>query len=170
MNRKKDAPIEDWDALDDLMGAMREKRAERDKRVARRDAEVAEVAARHSPKIDDLNAQISTMEATAMAFLEQRRAEFGEPGGKAPRFRDLLHGRVGARQVPPKVVTVRDLTFDDVVEYLAASKRASLKKFLKVTTSLDRAKVISEMDEATLEDVGLQIVREDRLYVDLKEA
>ena len=38
MNFSKDAAIEDWDQLDDLLGAMREKVAEKDKRISKRDA------------------------------------------------------------------------------------------------------------------------------------
>jgi len=176
VNFSKDAAIEDWDQLDDLLGAMREKVAEKEKRVSKRDAEVAAVAARHSGRIDELSAEVSAMETRALAFLETKKEIFGEPaktgeGRKAgPRFKDLLHGRVGTRQVPAKVLPIRGLSFDEIVEYIRASTRTSLKRFVRTTHEINKQKVIAEMDEETLSDVGLEIRRDDKLYIDLKKA
>lgn len=169
MNQK--SGIAGWDELDAVLGELREVVAERDRKVAKRDAEVAEVANKHSGRIDELEAEIGAREGRVRTFLEAVKDSFGAPGTKA-RFKDLVHGRVGARQGSPKLVTLRGLSEDEVVAYMVgdAARKRTLGKFVRTTVALDKKKILAEMDPATMADVGLGRDQEDVLFFDLKEA
>jgi len=165
MNNPKGVPT-NWDEVDDVLGEMRKVVALRDKAVAKRDLEIAKIAESHAGDINTLENEIAGLRVKVTDFMQAHKAEFGEPGTRG-RFRDLLHGRVGFRQAAPKLDVLRSMTFDDIVEYMLAHADR-LGRFIRTTHEPNRQAILADMDVDTMVEVGLQIVQDDRPFIDPK--
>ena len=147
---------------------------DREKRTAKRDAEIQEITEKHSPKIDALSAEIENN----MVILEQWADAHSATWGDA---RSIVVGgnRLGFRTGNPAVKPVGKLTFKAIIASIAKAGGDLAKKFLKQKTDLCKetilatARQLESTDEATriaaqaeLDAIGCHIEQAETFYLD----
>lgn len=167
MNNPHDIP-QSWEHLDTLLGEMREAGASLAKKKAKRDEDVAAVASKFAPDIEELETAYADLERRSKLFLDQEKVEFGKPGDEG-RFKDMIHGRVGFRQATPKLVLLRELTEDEVVSFMTSNNKRRFDRFLRTKISLDKSTILAEMTEEAMEEVGLAVTQDDNPFIALKK-
>lgn len=147
---------------------------EREKRTAKRDAELQEITEKHSPKIDALTAEIENN----MVLLEQWADAHSSTWGDARSISVAGH-RLGFRTGNPAVKPNGKLTFKAIIAAVAKMGGDLAAKFLKVKTDLCKETVLStarqleSADETTraaaqaeLDAIGCHIEQAETFYLD----
>lgn len=146
------------------LGALAAATAERDRLVAKLEAELTDVRQRYEEKIDTQQEAIDAATDRLQAWAEANPDEFGDR-----KSLDLLHGTVGFRTGNPALKTLSGWTWDRVKEKLVGG----LAAFVRTKTEPDKEGIHGayqrgELSDAQLREIGLRIVQDEAFFIEPK--
>lgn len=147
------------------LGVLAAHTAERDRLVAKLEAELTAVRQRYEDKIEAEQAIVDAATDRLQAWAEANTGEFAER-----KSLDLLHGTLGFRTGNPALKTLAGWTWDRVKEKLLAGPLAT---YVRTKTEPDKEGIHGayqrgELSDAGLREIGLRIVQDEAFFIEPK--
>lgn len=151
--------IASWEECDQALGALRLTEAALARTSAELDVEIQRLQEAKQLRAAPLLARRKRLEALVEAWCTREKDAFGAPG--KPRTRKLVHGTVGWRLTPPKLV------FRQPVELvLRMLKVRGHDACVIVAEEIDKSKVAA-LAPSEHRYLGVQVEQDDRLVLKL---
>lgn len=164
--------IKSWVGADEALRELRELNTAIASREAHKSAALREVQERFDNDILPLAQKRDMALAALEDFAEANRAEFADK-----RSRELNHGTLGFRMGQLALQTLKKVTWKDVLARLLGAK--SLRVYVVTKSNVDKESILrdakpgpdgkSVLNDAKLQRIGVQVVQEERFYVELKD-
>lgn len=153
--------IKTREELEQVLGEYAQQVLERDRLTVAMEREIAEIRQRYEQPIAACVDVGDGLFDDILAWASLHPDAFGDR-----KSLDLLHGRIGFRIGPPAVRQISGVKTEHSVELLMGTD------WVRVKYELDKERILADMaaghDDVPLREAGLQIVRTETFYADIK--
>jgi phage host-nuclease inhibitor protein Gam len=160
--RIKTTPITTREQMETLVGEIAQLQIKRQRYTAEMNDRVARVRADYEEGNAQIDSQLKGKMALAQEWADANPAEFGKTRSIA-----MTHGDVGWRLGNPALKTIRNWTWDRVLEALTAS--SMFNGYIRIKREVNKQALLDnrEMYSADqLKAIGVQVVQEDAFYIE----
>jgi phage host-nuclease inhibitor protein Gam len=153
--------------MEALVGQIAALQLQLNERTARMDQDLTDIRAQYEGVLDHLAQEIQTRTALVEGWADSHPEEF--PEGK--KSIDIVHGSIGFRTDPPKVLPVRKRFTVKIIVSLLKKVAWGPKYIRQPDPQIDKEAILQDrktLTEEQLAKVGLKIVQDESFYIDLK--